>query len=75
MSDSYSEIHPSESGLNTSNRCYQITLSPEVCISTQETGIALMTIEYMLNSVFVIFWGNEFLSLFIPCRTMNLTIQ
>ncbi|KAL8118707.1 hypothetical protein AgCh_016278 [Apium graveolens] len=29
LMDEFKEIHSSESGLNTSNRCYQITLSPE----------------------------------------------
>lgn len=29
LMDEFKEIHPSESGLNTSNRCFQITLSPE----------------------------------------------
>ncbi|KAJ0579312.1 putative RWD domain-containing protein [Helianthus annuus] len=30
LMDEFQEIHPSESGLNTSNRCFQITLSPQV---------------------------------------------
>lgn len=25
------EIHSGESGLNTSNQCFQVTLSPQVC--------------------------------------------
>lgn len=29
LMDEFKEIHPSESGLNTSNRCFQITLSPQ----------------------------------------------
>ncbi|XP_076932611.1 uncharacterized protein LOC143598219 [Bidens hawaiensis] len=29
LMDEFQEIHPSESGLNTSNRCFQITLSPQ----------------------------------------------
>ncbi|KAI3684208.1 hypothetical protein L6452_33429 [Arctium lappa] len=29
LMDEFEEIHPSESGLNTSNKCYQITLSPQ----------------------------------------------
>lgn len=29
LMDEFEEIHPSESGLNTSNRCFQITLSPQ----------------------------------------------
>lgn len=29
LMDDFQEIHPSESGLNTSNRCFQITISPQ----------------------------------------------
>uniref|UniRef100_A0A164USJ9 RWD domain-containing protein n=1 Tax=Daucus carota subsp. sativus TaxID=79200 RepID=A0A164USJ9_DAUCS len=29
LMDEFKEIHPSESGLNTSSRCFQITISPE----------------------------------------------
>ncbi|KAL3824425.1 hypothetical protein ACJIZ3_020454 [Penstemon smallii] len=29
LEDDFSEIHSSESGLNTSNRCFQITISPQ----------------------------------------------
>ncbi|XP_059640493.1 uncharacterized protein LOC132282740 [Cornus florida] len=39
LMDDFKETHPSESGLNTSNRCFQITLSPQDDEADESTTI------------------------------------
>ncbi|WMV22408.1 hypothetical protein MTR67_015793 [Solanum verrucosum] len=46
LMDEFKEIHSSESGLNTSNRCFQITISPQEEDEefTQSSGFAIFTV-------------------------------
>ncbi|KAL8232417.1 hypothetical protein R6Q57_002195 [Mikania cordata] len=48
LMDEFQEIHPSESGLNTSNRCFQITLSPQ----DDETDESSTTPAVLLGLIF-----------------------
>ncbi|KAL0354593.1 UNVERIFIED_CONTAM: IAA-amino acid hydrolase ILR1-like 4 [Sesamum radiatum] len=55
LMDDFKEIHSSESGLNTSNRCFQITLCPqddELDESTNPTGYNLYGTFVLVNALF-----------------------
>lgn len=49
LMDEFKEIHSSESGLNTSNRCFQITISPQEEDEefTQSSGFAIFTFDWL----------------------------
>lgn len=79
--DNFPEIHPSESGLNTSNRCFQITLSPQVHIILREEEKLLQLLEiYMLSEyILYIFWGMRFslwhlLMIFVVCSSIYIYV-
>jgi hypothetical protein len=68
------EIHSSESGLNTSNRCFQIIISPQV------GWFVLLTLHpfYQIGSLFQVFfslyfstgWKILICSFFFTCNTL-----
>lgn len=62
--DNFPEIHPSESGLNTSNRCFQITLSPQVHIILREEEKLLQLLEIYMLSEYILYIFGEWDSLY-----------